>query len=117
NLGPWLDGFRGAVDDAVHLLLASVPEALPCHDFRILKQQAPESDEGAVRGAGAAQRPGHPLVQFHVTLPRALGIDSLIAPLAHAVLAEAIDGSPARRSEVRADCVVQRALSFGLPHE
>src|SRR6185312_6442593 len=97
NLCPWFYGFGSAVNDAVHFLLASVPEALPCQNLGILEQQAPERNEGSVRGARAVQGIGYPLIQFHVAFACALGIDPVIAPLAHAVLAEAIDRRPVRR--------------------
>src|SRR5262249_26173638 len=94
-----------------------VPESLPRHDFRVLREQAPERDERAVGGASRARR-APPIRGLEITRPRALDLRSPCFPCSDAILTKARHPPAGAISAlIRDDRIAERALSLAAPHE
>ena len=106
------------VHRAIGLAQALVPEPLPRQHLRLLHQDAPERDEGAVRRLAALRHALDPPLQGEESLPRPIGIDPLPAGRLQAMRAEARRGGRPRALAVAgSDGIVERPLTLAPPHE
>ena len=112
------DGAGAGVHLTIGVAQAFVPEPLPGQDLRVVHQDAPEGDEGAVGRAPARLQLPHPALQGQKALARALGVDPLGAGRGHAMRAEAADLARPRRPAVAGpEGVVERPLALAPPHQ
>src|SRR3989442_12401524 len=112
-----IDPLPRSIDFPIDLLLAISPELLPGEDLRIVQQQPPERDEIAIARTLILPRSKHKLIQLDEALPSSLDCDSAFFSLLPAMLAKAGDLRTAIEPAVtRADCIVERPLSFRSPH-
>src|SRR5262245_10461397 len=117
DLNAIVDAFGGPINFAINLILAVGPEFLPCQNFWVVQQQAPEGDEISVARSGAGVGGARKFIQFDQALARPLHADAALAPLSSAVFAEAGKSRAAIESAVaRADRIVERPLSLRAPH-
>ena len=117
-----------AIQVPVGVVQRFVPQALPRQDFRVLHEQPPERDEGAVdwflaasRGAlpaGDLPKTRCPGRELRVAVTRAIDVDALGARGIEAVVAEARDAAACAGARVvRNERVPERSLPLAAPHQ
>src|SRR6266404_569320 len=112
-----IDPLHCSIDFAIDLLLAISPELLPGEYLRIVQQQPPERDEIAIARTLILRRRKHKLIQLDEALPCSLYCDSALSSLLPAMLTKASDlRATVEPAVTRADCIVERPLSFRAPH-